>query len=186
MNNQRNPDLKRTISEITKIFIMLYKTRKNFFAIIQGLLSFLMINYLITNSFAQQAGAKDEAIVQKFYLLNHQPLFWFSSDKNIHRATEWLTMMESANQLGIVSNKQQSDQIRVALLSNSTIDNTYKEQRDRQITGLVLNFIKELQIGNIKFDYDEVSITRDSVYIHQLMNLDPRESVSTDSCPSRL
>jgi murein L,D-transpeptidase YcbB/YkuD len=58
------------------------------------------------------------------------------------------------------------------------LDNIYKEQRDKQITGLVLNFLKILQEGNIKFDYDEVNVSRDSVYINQLLNSNSSESVS--------
>jgi len=143
----------------------------------RSLIFFFIFSCLVSNSFAQQTALPEEAIVQKFYLQNHQQLFWFSSDENLKKATEWLLMMESANHLGIVTSKLQSDQIRVALLSNNTLDNIYKEQRDRQITGLVLNFIKELQEGNIKFDYDEVRVSRDSVYINQLRNSNNTELV---------
>ena len=157
---------------------MFYNTNKTGIALNKRLLSFLLVSCLITSSYAQQDTIKADAMVQKFYTIHHQDLYWFSSGKNIKRATEWLTMIESADNLGLVSSKLQSDQIRVALLSNNTIDNIYKEQRDRQITGLVLNFIKDLQEGNIKFEYDEVSVPRDSVYINQLLNSKPRESVS--------
>jgi murein L,D-transpeptidase YcbB/YkuD len=157
---------------------MFYTINKIYSASKKGLLSFFLISCCVANCFAQQATLKEDLMVEKFYAINHEPLYWFSSEKNIRRATEWLTMIESADKLGLVSNKLQSDQIRVALLSNNTIDNTYKEQRDKQITGWVLNFIKELQQGNIKFDFDEVSVSRDSVYINQLLNSNPRESVS--------
>ena len=142
------------------------------------MLSLLIIGYLVTNSFAQKPENKEEAMVQKFYLRYQKPLFWFSSDKNINKATEWLTMIESADHLGIISDKIQSGQIRAALLSNKNLDDIYKEQRDRQITGWVLNFIKQLQEGNVKFDYDEVNIPRDSLYINQLLDFKPAESVS--------
>jgi len=132
-----------------------------------------------TSSYAQQQDTtKEDPIVQKFYVVNHEPLYWFSSDKNLHRATEWLMMIETADQLGITLNKLQSDQIHIALLDKNKTDNINKEQRDRQITGLVLNFMKHLQEGNIKFDYDEVNISRDSVYIHQLLGLKAGEPVS--------
>ncbi len=142
------------------------------------LLSSLIIGCLVNNSFAQKPESKEEAMVRNFYVRYQKPLFWFSSDKNISKATEWLTMIESADHLGIISDKIQSGQVRAALLSNKNLDDIYKEQRDRQITGWVLNFIKQLQEGNIKFDYDEVNILRDSVYINQLLEFKPSDSVS--------
>ena len=157
---------------------MLFINRKTVSVINAGLLFIFIVCGSLTGSSAHQASVNEEPMVQKFYLLNNQPLFWFSSDKNLKRATEWLMMIESATDFGLISGKLQSDQIRVALLSNNTLDNIYKEQRDRQITGIVLNFIKDLQEGSIQFDYDEVRITRDSVYINQLLNSKPREPVS--------
>lgn len=141
-------------------------------------LSFVIVSCFIASGYAQQDTVKKDTIVQQFYSINHEPLYWFSSDKNKSRATEWLTMIESASNLGIVPDKAQSDQIHVALLSNNTLDNANKEQRDKQITGLILNFIKTLQEGNVKFDYDEVNVSRDSVYINQLLHSNPGESVS--------
>ena len=141
-------------------------------------LSMFLSGFFVTTIHAQKDTVKKDSIVQQFYSANHQPLYWFSSDKNRGRATEWLTMIESADNLGIVSDKYQSNQIHVALLSNNTLDNINKEQRDQQITGMVLKFLKNLQEGNIKFDYDEVNVSRDSVYIHQLLNSKPGETVS--------
>ncbi len=137
----------------------------------------IIFSFLVTNSIAQQTAVKEADIVQKFYLQSHQQLFWFSSENNIKKATEWLLLIENAEHLGISSDKLQSNLIRVALLSNNSLDSIYKEQRDRQISGLVLKFIKVLQEGNIKFDYDGVNITRDSVYINQLRNSKTLESV---------
>ena len=133
---------------------------------------------LLTNTFAQQPPVNEKTIVQNFYLQNHQQLFWFSSAENLKKATEWMLTITDAQQWGISSNKMQSDLIRVSLLSNHSLDAVYKEQRDRQITDIVLNFIKELQEGNIKFDYDEVSINRDSIYINQLRSSKSTELVS--------
>jgi len=151
---------------------------KKFNAFNNWLLSFFIVSCFITNSYAQTDTVKKDTIVQQFYTVNHAPLYWFSSDKNRNRATEWLTMIESAGSLGIVADKYQSNQIHVALLSNNTLDDANKEQRDQQITGLVLNFLKNLQEGNIKFDFDAVNVPRDSVYINQLINPKPGESVS--------
>jgi L,D-transpeptidase YcbB len=152
--------------------------RKKVKNIIAGFIFLLFVSGVITNSFARQPDLKEDVMVEKFYLLNHQSLFWFSSDKSIKRANEWLMMIESAGNLGFVTTKLQSDLISVALLSNNRLDNIYKEQRDRQITGIVLNFIKDIQEGSISFDYDEVRLSRDSVYINQLLNSKPREPVS--------
>jgi len=151
---------------------------KKFNAFNNWLLSFFIVSCFITNSYAQTDTVKKDTIVQQFYTVNHAPLYWFSSDKNRNRATEWLTMIESAGSLGIVADKYQSNQIHVALLSNNTLDDANKEQRDQQITGLVLNFLRNLQEGNIKFDFDAVNVPRDSVYINQLINPKPGESVS--------
>jgi murein L,D-transpeptidase YcbB/YkuD len=142
------------------------------------LLSFFLLGGIISNGYAQKDTVKKDTIIQKFYSVNKEPLYWFSSDKSRSRATEWLTMLESAENLGVVLDHYQTNQVHVALLSNNTLDNINKEQRDKQITGLVLNFLKILQEGNIKFDYDEVNVSRDSVYINQLLNSKSSESVS--------
>lgn len=157
---------------------MLYFAGKMVAVIKWRLLSFLVVGCLGFNSFAQQATVQEEAIVQNFYLQTHQQLFWFSSEENQKKATDWLLMIETSGYLGIVSDQLQSDQIRVALLSNNSLNDIQKEQRDRQITGLVLNFIKVLQEGNIKLDYDAVSLLRDTVYINQLRYSKTKESVS--------
>jgi len=151
---------------------------KKFNAFNKWLLSFCIVSCFITSSYAQKDTVRKDTIVQQFYTVNHAPLYWFSSDKNRNRATEWLTMIESAGNLGIVADQYQSNQIHVALLSNNTLDEANKEQRDQQITGLVLNFLRNLQEGNIKFDFDAVNVSRDSVYINQLISTKPGESVS--------
>ena len=142
------------------------------------LFHFFLVSCFITNIFAQQTVMFENSMVQKFYIINHQNLFWFSSDKNISRAAEWLTTIDAAGNLGFVSNKLQTEQIHTALFGNSMIDSAYKARTDKQITGLVLNFLKVLQQGNINFDYDEISIDRDSVYINQLLNSEDKEPVS--------
>jgi len=141
-------------------------------------LSLFMVSFFVINSQAQKDTTVKDTIVQQFYSTNHEPLYWFSSDINRNKATEWLTMIETSENFGIVSDQYQSNQIHVALLSNNTLDNTNKAQRDQQITGMVLNFLKNLQEGNIKFDYDEVNVSRDSMYIQQVLNSKPGESVS--------
>ena len=116
-------------------------------------------------------------MVQKFYAIN-QPLYWLSSATNIERAKEWFNAIDSAARLGIVSDKLRADQIRTALLGKTTVDVNIKHQQDKQITGVVLTFIKNLQEGSVKFDYDQVNICRDSIYIRQLLTSQPVEPVS--------
>jgi len=120
----------------------------------------------------------EDPMVQNFYAGNDDNQFWFSSNKNIKTANEWLDAIESQNNFGLVSDKNQIEQIRVALSGKNKTDIVIKEAADQQLTGLVLNFIKALQEGIVEFDYDEVSAPRDSVYVAQLLNSDPGESVS--------
>lgn len=119
----------------------------------------------------------EDMMIQNFYANNDNNPFWFSSKKNLKRANEWLNALDSTNNFGLVSDKKQIEQIRMVLV-NSQIDNELKEATDQQLTGLVLNFLKDLQEGHIHFDFDEVRIPRDSVYVSQLINLKHSESVS--------
>lgn len=141
-------------------------------------LVFFLVSCFATNSFTQPTAFSEDSMVQKFYTINHQHLFWLSSRKNIKRASDWLNMIESADNSGLVPNKLQTNKIRAALRSHNTLNKIYKEQTDREITGFVLSFLKVLQQGNIVFDYDEFSIPRDTVYVYQLLNSKPGESVS--------
>jgi murein L,D-transpeptidase YcbB/YkuD len=118
----------------------------------------------------------EDTMVQNFYANNENNPFWFSSNKNRTRANEWLDVLDSTKDFGLVSDKIQIEQARTAL-NNNQIDNELKEATDQQITGLVLNFIKNLQEGSIHFDFDEVHIPRDSVYASQLLNSKRSESV---------
>jgi L,D-transpeptidase YcbB len=157
---------------------MLYRIKDLSVVLKYVILSFSIVAFVLTTGYAQQDTLKKGAMIEKFYAVNHEPLYWFSSNKNVNRATEWLIAIESSNNLGIVSDKLLSDQCHIALFTNNTLDDIIKEQRDRQITGLVLNFIKHLQEGNIKFDYDEVNISRDSLYINQLLGFKTTEPIS--------
>ena len=141
------------------------------------LIALFFFAYPVSNCFAQQTEVPEQEMVKNFYILHQHPLFWFSSDGNKIRATEWLRMIEGADPFGAISGKIESEQIGVALLSKDAPDDVHKEQIDRKITGLVLNFIKELQEGNIRLDYDEVSVSRDSIYIDQLIKSSNTEVV---------
>jgi hypothetical protein len=88
-------------------------------------------------------------------------------------------MIDESENLGVLSNQFEPDSIRIALFSSSIIDSAYKRKIDKQITGKVLFFLKYIQQGNISFDYDEVSVDRDSVYLLQLLNSRRRERISS-------
>jgi len=120
----------------------------------------------------------EDALVRNFYAGNENNQLWFSSKKSIIKANEWLDAIDSANKYGFISDKIQTEQIRVALSGKNKTDIVITEAADQQLTGLVLNFIKSLQEGVVKFDYDVVSAPRDSVYVAQLLNSNPNESVA--------
>lgn len=133
------------------------------------ILFLFFVSCFITNGFAQQPALSEDSIVKKFYEINKQQLYWFSSVENIKRANDWLTVIESADNFGLVTNKLLINQIRTTFFKMDTIDRIYIEKTDMKITAMVLNYIKYMQQGNLTFDYDEVSIPRDSVYINQLL-----------------
>jgi murein L,D-transpeptidase YcbB/YkuD len=119
-----------------------------------------------------------DTLVQKFYKANQKELFWFTSNRNSRKAAEWLSEIEAAQRYGIVSDQAQIDMIKSTLHKKSWIDNLLKEHTDQQVTGLVLHYLKQLQEGNSRFDYDEVRIPRDSVYVTQLLNAKRKRSVA--------
>lgn len=149
------------------------------------ILTLFFISCFVVAGFAQQpaqmikSDVKTDSLVQKFYAVNHEPLYWFSSRKTTKRATEWLTAIEAAKEAGLVSRKLMTGQIRTAMLPKNIRNKMAKATTDKQITGVVLNFLKELQEVNAHFDYDEVSVsTPDSVYIYQLMSSKDKGPVS--------
>ena len=120
----------------------------------------------------------ENSMVTHFYSANNNNLFWFSSKKNIKKATEWLAVIDSAKNFGITADYSQMDQIRNVLINNKTSDQKLKEKTDQQITTMVLNFLKSFQEGKIIFDYDEVNVNRDSVYVNQLLKSESNSNVS--------
>ena len=149
------------------------------------ILTLFIVSCFVASSFAQKpvekinSRIKADSLVQKFYAINPEPLYWLSTRKDTKRANEWLTAIEAAKDLGLVSRKLMTGQIRTAMLPKNIRNKVLKANTDRQITGVVLNFIKELQEVNVHFDYDEVSKPKqDSLFIHQLLNLKDNEPVS--------
>ncbi len=120
----------------------------------------------------------EDTMVRNFYSSNANNPFWFSSNRNIKRANEWLDVLDSAAQFGLVSDKIQIEQARIVLNENNKKDTLTREATDQQITGLILNYLKELQEGIVPFDFDGVRTARDSVYATQLLNSDRNESAT--------
>lgn len=163
---------------------MLYSSNKKGTPLFKRLLLFVLTCCFVNFSFAQQPTAKADSVVkdsmtQKFYAINSDSLYWLSSRKDAKRATEWLAAIETAKKYGIVSGKLTTSQVRTAMLANNTRDRVNKVNTDKQITTLVLNFIKELHEVNAHFEYDGLSSQlSDSVYIHLLMNSKNKGPVS--------
>lgn len=134
--------------------------------------SFLAIS-MISGCFAQGASVPEDSITQEFYHHTQQQNYWFSSRLNIKKAADWMTVIESAGSYGIQADASRAQKLRTSLTRRRRLDDSEKKDADRQITSLVLNFIKELQEGNIVLDFDEVKVARDSVYIRQLINSKP-------------
>ena len=152
---------------------------------INKILTLFIVSFIVVSSFAQSPvkkvdeRIKTDSLVQKFYAIIPEPMYWLSTRKDTKRANEWLTAIEEAKDMGLVSNKLLTGQIRTAMLGKNLRDKILKEKTDKQITNVVLNFLKELQTVDVHFDYDEVSVaTPDSVYIYQLINSKGKGPVS--------
>lgn len=138
-----------------------------------------IVSCFITCSYSQSDIIRKDSMVQTFYAINHEPLYWFSSRKDTKRATEWLTEIEAAKDAGLISKKLMTGEVRTAMLSKNTRNKIAKKHTDQMITKVVLDFIKELQEVNVHFDYDEVSSPKsDSVYVYQLINSKNKGPVS--------
>ncbi len=134
------------------------------------LLSIILFTCLIYNGHASPTILKEASIIKNFYTVNHQSIYWFDTARNSRRATEWLDEMNDSEQYGIRPDKSLIAQMKSVLSDRKKLDPVAKEEKDKQITGMVLGFIKDLKEGNIHFDYDEVKTSKDSSYIFQLMD----------------
>jgi len=161
---------------------MSHRTKKNGTAINLKFMAYLLFIFLVAFSCKPRPEpltvTTEDPLAQKFYAVNHESIYWFTSGKTIKKANEWLNAIDSANSFGFDPGKLRLERIRTALSDKNSLDDTEKEEVDQQMTALVLNFLKELQEGSIHFDYDEVSTPRDSVYIDQLISLKPAQKVS--------
>ena len=143
------------------------------------IISVFIVSCFITIGFAQPAVPGKVSAVEQFYASYHEPLYWLSSRKDTKRATEWIVAIETAKESGLVSRELMTGKIRTAMLGKNIRNKITKANTDKQITGLVLNFLKELQEVSAPFEYDGVNAPQpDSVYINQLMNSKDKGPVS--------
>ncbi|MDA3883303.1 MAG: L,D-transpeptidase family protein [Bacteroidales bacterium] len=135
---------------------------------------------MMVTSFEPMIITSSDPIVQEFYKANQKTLIWVSSKNDINNANEWLAEMKLAKSVGFVSYESQIEKLQGLLLNKKSIDKGLRDFTDQEMTGLVLNFLRDLQQGSIQFDYDEVNVSRDSVYINQLLQKSQNNvSVST-------
>ncbi len=136
------------------------------------LLSIFIFSCFTVNIFGQQVEPFADTMVDGFYARQPESLYWLSSRKRIKRAAEWVREIGSAGYPGMVRNESFDLSVRSALLNVKSMNYVVKQKTDRQVTSLILHFLKEQQEGVIHFEYNEITTQqRDSVYIDQLLNL---------------
>ena len=122
----------------------------------------------------------DSAILTKFYEINKNNLYWLTDNKGIARVSEWLSVIDSIEKGNLVIDKNKSDKLRKRILGFNQLDGSEKKHLDMDITFDVLSFLKEFQQGNISLEYDEVCVSRDSIYMDQLFTTNEKNSVSRE------
>lgn len=154
----------------------------------RSIFTILLVFCLSLNGYTQNSQTKDNlparqdsSLLAKFYETTRKPVYWFSSPQNIKRANEWLTTLESreVKLMDFKVNNTQTDQLQAVLKQSKKLDNTRKQKADKQITALVLRFIKFLHQGDVSLKYDAISENRDSVYVSQLLESQNNGSVET-------
>lgn len=153
-----------------------------------GLFTFLLVICLTLNVYTQDSKTKEDAqdkqdssLMAELYETSRKPLYWLSSSKNIKRANEWLTAIDSeeVKLMGFEVNHTQTGQLQAKLKQVKKLDNTSKQKADKQISALVLRFIKFLHQGEVPLKYDAISKNRDSLYVAQLLESHKKRSVET-------
>jgi len=157
-----NSKMKKMKSNLTKLFAVIY-----------------LIVLFISSGYAQSTIEKDSSMSQKFYVKNNQQVYWFTSIERVLKMSEWLIVIDSSEDFNENAKHLITNQIRVDLFSEQMKDSSFGKNLDIRITCLVLNYLKNLQAGNIQFDYDEISPNRDSLYTNQLFYSPKTESVSS-------
>jgi len=149
------------------------------FVIMKILFAFIVIlSFTVLSGLAQLTDVPQDALVQLFYANNHQQIVWFSSDKMKDRAGEWLAAIELQDINPLANQKQQIKKLRSVLSQKYLNANSQDMETDKQITSLVLHFLKDQQQGHVHFEYDEISLSRDSVYVNQLLTLNEKVTVA--------
>jgi len=148
---------------------------------IYGMLAAFVLNGSL---FANQRVENELTLVKMFYDSSPKPLYWFPTPKgnkfqelfkgsyrkkSAQRTEEWLTAIETSDQLGLTIPTEKIKQIRSVINSKTEISKSVIAQTDTLITDIVSQFIKDLQQGTTRFNYDIVSVNRDSVYVSQLL-----------------
>lgn len=149
---------------------------------ITGILVLMMTLCSTIHTKAQKSAVKqDSARLAKFYQTSRKPLYWFDSAKNMKRANEWLTALESrkVRMMGFEADHALTDQLQTVLKGAKNLDQASKQKADKQISALVLRFIKFLHEGEAPFEYNALDENRDSVYISQLLASQRKGSVET-------
>jgi len=133
-----------------------------------------------------------DSMVVKFYAETHKPMYWFpaadqnmfasltawfSPDKGLQRAKEWLSCIESAEQTGVPADVEQIKALRNVLEQKIPVDVGAQTKTDAQITSLVLHFMKTLHEGDCTFAYDQITTDNDRLYITRLLNAGFRSPV---------
>ena len=120
----------------------------------------LLIIFIVSCSVAMSCSRKEvvpeESIVQKFYAVHRDSMYWLSSDERAARASEWLTEIRLAEREGFAITSDSINRLLTALSDRLELDPALKAKTDQNITALILDFIKFLQQGNIVFDFDEI------------------------------
>ena len=142
---------------------------------------FLFICITICGYSQGSSAKRDSAIMARFYKTINHPLFWFSTPKYTLKATEWLKVIKSreVRLLGFPVDQTFTDQLQAALNSADKLSDPLKEKADKQITFLVLRFLKFLHEGEPLFEYDAFHVNRDSLYISQLIESQRKGTVET-------
>lgn len=137
----------------------------------------ILVICLFATGCTNLAAKQKDPPVPSEVLVKKQQLDWLSSAKGIKKAAEWLDAIESAHYSGFKPDKSVLVQIRTSLENPNDLDKANQDQVNKKITDLILNFLKVLQVGNVHFDFDEVRVPRDSVYLTQLQSFKMRQSV---------
>ncbi|MGE5393486.1 MAG: L,D-transpeptidase family protein [Candidatus Saccharibacteria bacterium] len=124
---------------------------------------------------------KDSARLERFYKTINQPLFWFSNEKNIQKAGQWLKVLESreVRNLGFNTDPTVTGQLLSTITNSKSLNSQTKEKADKDISALVLRFLKYLHEGEPLFQYDAFNVNRDSLYVNQLIESQRKGSVET-------